>query len=267
MQTEEIYFNEEIVETMRDDQQTNWVVLRPICENIGLEWSGQLKKIARNPERFNCLSMTAVAKDNKNRTMICIPLSNLNGFLFSINANRCKLNIREKLIIYQHNCSQALYEFWNTGIAVATQEQIENNIALMEQINVKDNEIIFKDCEITKLEQEKKKLKNGKGFAWSEKYRVERELQADITELSLEKQNLIIEHERDTQTLIVKQENNRQNLISEGRNVINGLKNQITNLQNEKNNQQTLNHTLQYKVNRLSSFITSLKETINNFKL
>src|SRR5690606_26043528 len=38
------------------------------------------------------------------RSMICLPLEFLNGFLFGINATRVKEEIRDKLIQYQREC-------------------------------------------------------------------------------------------------------------------------------------------------------------------
>ena len=44
------------------------IALRPCVENLGLNWSGQLQAIKRNPEIDElCVSVKAIALDGKNR--------------------------------------------------------------------------------------------------------------------------------------------------------------------------------------------------------
>ena len=56
--------------------------------------------------------MIIVAEDGKNREMICLPIEYLNGWLFGIDINRCKPEIRETLIKYKKECYQALHGYW-----------------------------------------------------------------------------------------------------------------------------------------------------------
>ena len=50
--------------------------------------------------------------------MTCLPLENLNGWLFSIQATRVKPEFREKLRAYQKECFQVLDAYWRTGAAI-----------------------------------------------------------------------------------------------------------------------------------------------------
>ena len=49
------------------------------------------------------------------REMICLPLKYIPGWLFGINANRVKPEIRERLIIYQRECYDVLSEAFQEG--------------------------------------------------------------------------------------------------------------------------------------------------------
>jgi hypothetical protein len=44
--------------------------------------------------------------------MVCIPLKKLNGWLFSVNANKVREDLHDKIVLYQEECSQVLYEYW-----------------------------------------------------------------------------------------------------------------------------------------------------------
>ncbi|BCS94529.1 hypothetical protein DSLASN_01610 [Desulfoluna limicola] len=49
----------------------------------------------RQAETFNCGFMTTVAQDGKQRDALCIPLKKLNGWLFSINPQKVRPEIKE----------------------------------------------------------------------------------------------------------------------------------------------------------------------------
>ena len=96
-----------------------FVAMRPICDAIGLQWEAQLKRIRRTEVLNSTMSMMdMVAADGKARQLLCLPLDYLNGWLFGIEVNRAKPEIRERLKEYQRECYQALYAYWNDGIAI-----------------------------------------------------------------------------------------------------------------------------------------------------
>lgn len=94
--------------------QTHYVAMKPIVENIGLDWVSQHKKIQRS-EILNStmVMMTIVAEDGKKREMLCLPLDYLNGWLFGVDAKRVKPEIRERLLTYQRECFRALNNHFN----------------------------------------------------------------------------------------------------------------------------------------------------------
>lgn len=107
-----------------EQNNVQYVAMRPICENIGLAWSSQLQRIKRD-EVLNStvFIINTVAEDDKDREMICLPIDYLNGWLFGIDIKRVKPEIRELLITYKKECYKALADYWIKGKA----ERIQPN--------------------------------------------------------------------------------------------------------------------------------------------
>jgi len=94
-----------------------YVAMKPIVENLGLDWPSQHRKLMNSNGKFNHCHMTMVALDKKLRDVLCIPLKKLNGWLFSINPEKVRADIRDKLIQYQEECFTVLHDYWNKGEA------------------------------------------------------------------------------------------------------------------------------------------------------
>lgn len=104
------------VTAVRVDDGTIYVPVRPICDLIGVTRQGQQERIARDPILSEA-SQSIVITDTsgsvtlpQGRSMLCIPLDYLNGWLFGINANRVKESVRESLLKYQRDCYRVLFE-------------------------------------------------------------------------------------------------------------------------------------------------------------
>jgi hypothetical protein len=91
-----------------------YVPLRPLCDYLGLNWSGQQQRVARDPVLAEVKGICVIhtpstsSRGGGPQEMICLPLDYLNGWLFGINANRVKEEIREKLLTYQRECYRVL---------------------------------------------------------------------------------------------------------------------------------------------------------------
>ncbi|EAM5882761.1 phage antirepressor Ant [Salmonella enterica] len=94
-----------------------YVAMRQIVENIGIDWTGQFVKLRKMKDKFNCRDISMVAADGKLRKLLCLPLKKLNGWLFSINPEKVRADIRDKLIQYQEECFTVLYDYWTKGKA------------------------------------------------------------------------------------------------------------------------------------------------------
>ncbi|HHF6940356.1 TPA: phage antirepressor N-terminal domain-containing protein [Haemophilus influenzae] len=115
--TQTVSFNNQSLITI-EQNGSHYVAMKPICENIGLSWEPQLLRIKRdNVLSSTMIVMIIVAEDGKKREMICLPIEYLNGWLFGIDINRCKPEIRDTLIKYKKECYQALHDYWFNGKA------------------------------------------------------------------------------------------------------------------------------------------------------
>ncbi|WNJ77744.1 phage antirepressor N-terminal domain-containing protein [Cedecea neteri] len=91
------------------------VPMRPIVEGMGMVWSAQFVKLK---QRFaTCVAEieTQLPGDNQRRKVTCLPLRKLAGWLQTISPNKVKPEIRDRVIQYQNECDDVLYEYWTTG--------------------------------------------------------------------------------------------------------------------------------------------------------
>lgn len=93
-----------------------YVAMRKIVENIGIDWTGQSVKLRKQKEKFGCRDISIPSKGGVQK-MLCIPLKKLNGWLFSINPEKVRADIRDKLIQYQEECFTVLHDYWAKGKA------------------------------------------------------------------------------------------------------------------------------------------------------
>lgn len=108
-----INFNNQKLLTVEKDG-TKYVAVKPICENLGIDWDSQRVKIKSNPILNSTTAIiTVVAEDGKLREMVCLPIDMINGWLFTINLNKVSEEIRPVVFYYQKECYRALFEFWN----------------------------------------------------------------------------------------------------------------------------------------------------------
>ncbi|WP_427144074.1 phage antirepressor N-terminal domain-containing protein [Pseudomonas nitroreducens] len=98
--------------TTADDQRL--VVIRPVCEGIGLSWNSQFERIKRDDVLSTCIRVIRmqVHGDIQQRELTCLPLKYLNGWLFGIDTRRCRKEIRPALIRYKRECYQVLAAHW-----------------------------------------------------------------------------------------------------------------------------------------------------------
>jgi len=113
-----IFYDDEITAVLVeiDDREVVYVPIKPICDFLGVDWDGQRQRINRDPVLSDVVMsavITTVDIDPQSRrphssNMLCLPLDFLNGYLFGINANRVRSDIRERIIRYQRECYQVL---------------------------------------------------------------------------------------------------------------------------------------------------------------
>jgi len=102
------------------------VTARRLVENLGLEWSGQLKKL--EDPIYACVHMYTTGSDDKKYEMMVMPVKSLPAFLFSINPKKVREDLREKLAHYRLECVDVLYQYWAKGYAINPRPTVESSL-------------------------------------------------------------------------------------------------------------------------------------------
>ncbi len=126
-----------------DGRQTVYVPIRPLVDALGLAWSGQYERLQRDPVlsdvimsvRVTRTDIDAGSRQPHTSDMLCLPLEFVNGWLFGINANRVKPEIKEGLIRYQRECYRVLADAFLVS-ATAVPPMDADDQALMQLHNM-----------------------------------------------------------------------------------------------------------------------------------
>ena len=103
------FYEDRLIVQLGEDGEI-YVALRPIVEALGLDWSGQLQRIKRDPvlsEEITTISVVITPtqmpreRGEGSKYYVCLPKQYLSGFLFGINANRVREEFRETVIKWQ----------------------------------------------------------------------------------------------------------------------------------------------------------------------
>lgn len=87
--------------------------MRPIIEGMGMDWASQFTKLK---QRFSkgVVEITIPTAGGMQK-MICLALRKLAAWLNTISPNKVRTEIRDRVIQYQEECDDVLYEYWTKG--------------------------------------------------------------------------------------------------------------------------------------------------------
>ncbi|MCH4245268.1 phage antirepressor N-terminal domain-containing protein [Acinetobacter gerneri] len=89
-----------------------YIPMRPIVENMGLDWKSQHSKIKSRFSTCVVNITTQLSGDIQNRDHTCLPLNKLFGWLMTISPNKVKPELSAKIIRYQNECDDVLLNYW-----------------------------------------------------------------------------------------------------------------------------------------------------------
>jgi hypothetical protein len=97
--------------------ETIYVPLRPICDQLGLDWASQYQRLRRDAVLLEEMrSVVVTTTDRGGRAMVCLPLDLLPGWLFGINAARVKPELQAKITRYRRECFRVLWQAFRQDI-------------------------------------------------------------------------------------------------------------------------------------------------------
>ncbi|MBC9130730.1 ORF6C domain-containing protein [Frischella sp. Ac13] len=121
------FHNQQLI--VLNHQNKPYVAMKPVCENIGLNWAAQFKRIQRHHVLSQGVVMMTIPSKSGTQEYICLPISMINGWLFGIETSRVKPEIRATLEQYQLECFDVLYNHFMPKVA----QQYPNTISLEQQ--------------------------------------------------------------------------------------------------------------------------------------
>ncbi len=90
--------------------------VRPITDNLGMDWGTQQRKLSYNKARWGVEYLT-VSSDGGPKKTLCIPVKKLVGFLATISPLKVGEESRPQITQYREKCDEALWNYWTTGSA------------------------------------------------------------------------------------------------------------------------------------------------------
>lgn len=161
----EVPFNGSMMIAQRFDDGEIYAALKPICEDIGIDFNGQKQRLERTPWATMCV-MHTVAADGKHRDMTAVSRKTLTMWLATIDTNRLSdEQARHNVTVYQKEAAEALDQYFNEGGAIRvsgtdSDEDIMARAVLVAQktIERKNQQLQAKDAQIKMLEPKAKAL-------------------------------------------------------------------------------------------------------------
>lgn len=94
-----------------------FVVMRPLVAGLGLAWPPQFRKLQDNAGRWGVINLITPSAGGS-QASLCMPLRKLPAYLFSIEPHKVRDTVRPVIELFQQECDDALWAYWNQGIAV-----------------------------------------------------------------------------------------------------------------------------------------------------
>ena len=86
------------------------IPIKPICEALGIDYSGQIKKVKEDDFlRSTVVLSTTDGADGKDREMVCLPYEYVFGCLFTTNPKNLKPEAQEAVAKYRIECYDVLF--------------------------------------------------------------------------------------------------------------------------------------------------------------
>ena len=154
-------FNGDIIDIV-ERNDIKYVSVGAICRNIGLvNLNRQYKKIQED-DSFES-KFIDIEINNVVQNAFFIPLSKLNGWLFFLNPNKVKPEVKQKLIEYKKECFNVLNNYFNQGIAINHRATDTDLQKILNQIEKQNQEIQNLKNQLA-LQEPQKPINPFKGF-------------------------------------------------------------------------------------------------------
>ena len=139
------------------DDREQLVAVKPVCEILGVDYPGQVAKLKEHPiYGSTALLSKVVDADGKEGDMVCIPFRVFAGWVFSINPDDVREEMREHLLEHQKKCNDILHDYFFSRVdfskkkdrAVSTAKYVFDK--KLEQLRIAKSELKVAENELSK---------------------------------------------------------------------------------------------------------------------
>ncbi|MCL6448211.1 MAG: phage antirepressor N-terminal domain-containing protein [Armatimonadetes bacterium] len=161
----------------RNGKTDLYVAVRPICERFGLAWQPQHRKLVTHRVLSKAVIILMIPSEGGEQPTLCLRLDYLPGYLLTVNPNKVRMELRERLELYQEEAHRVLRDYFlGPGYAInparvdLARLEIETERLKIERIKAQ--------AELERVQAEREK--NNRLLAFVEKYALPTEYQKAI---------------------------------------------------------------------------------------
>ena len=88
-----------------EDHRGAFIALKPVVEGMGLDWSAQYRRVTRDPILAEGVAMMAMPLGQE---QLCLSLDLIHGWLFTVDSERVKPEIRDRVLVFKRDCYRVL---------------------------------------------------------------------------------------------------------------------------------------------------------------
>lgn len=125
------FYGDKINVVLKKENNEIYIVMRKVCENIGLSWATQRRKIQKHHRFQQGIIMAPITSSEGERTALFLHKPKFFLWLYSINPDKVAKNIRPKLIRYQDEVELTIEHYFSNAIIPKTSKQESTDVLTM----------------------------------------------------------------------------------------------------------------------------------------
>jgi hypothetical protein len=150
-------FRSDVIETVKTEKGDIRILAKKVCDLLSLDWSGQLKKL-RTSAWGGVEIISIPDSTGKTQEQVTIPMRALPMWLASLNPDKVKPELREKVIVWQLEAADALYVYFMKGVAINPRVAEET---VRRELDDHYAEVRMKELESESIERAMRTLEKG----------------------------------------------------------------------------------------------------------
>lgn len=155
------------------------VALKPIVEGIGLDWSGQLRRIKHDPILSEGMVMMSIPFGRGGpQEQVCLRLDLIHGWLFTIEIGRIKNELRERVLLYKRECYDVLFKHFSGDRRELVREANDSTVLKLQMVRetrhiwgIRAAAQLWMELNLPKVPAMDEMFRQGELFPWIEAQR------------------------------------------------------------------------------------------------